>query len=371
MSQKKSIRVCFIGGWRKGYSRTEVIRQGIIANGGSVSECYLEPTKWNPVRLLYLPLFSLAVIIRTIRLVASSWNQQCDAFYVPFPAYYDMPAVWIIGKLKGTPVLFDMLISKYVTYALDHTIVKKRSFKAALLRWYDRTAARLATVIITDTPDHGALFQKELGLDARSMVAIPVGSIASAEGIERKPHSDFRVVFYGSYLPLHGTDVILRAAKLLNNERVIKFIIIGDGPLAKQIQQLAQELRLDNVEFVNSFIDYPDLIEYLVNADLCLGIFGDSPKSDVVVPNKVFDAIALGKPIITAHSAALDSMGFQHLETLFACKKADPKSLANAILELKNNNELRRSIAEKGYALYKERFTQKKIGAQFLDIISR
>ena len=89
-----------------------------------------------------------------------------------------------------------------------------------------------------------------------------------------------------------------------------------------------------------------------------------------VVPNKVFQCLSLKKPVITGRTPAILEF-FVDRENIFLCEVAESDSLARAIMVLKDNEELRRKIAENGYRVIQENFTSELIGRQVKEILSK
>ena len=105
---------------------------------------------------------------------------------------------------------------------------------------------------------------------------------------------------YGKWSPLHGADVVLAAAELLRAEP-FRFVLIGEGQLSAELRGAIAARGLTNVEWLGE-LPAPELRAHTLAADVCLGVFGGSEKAARVVPNKVFDALACGRPVVTADS---------------------------------------------------------------------
>ena len=96
---------------------------------------------------------------------------------------------------------------------------------------------------------------------------------------------------------------------------------------------------------------YAGLARYMANADVCLGIFGDNPRTLRVLTNKVIEALAVRKPLISAKNVPVQEL-LEDEKSALLIERASPDALANAILRLKENPELREKIADAGYAVY-------------------
>lgn len=65
------------------------------------------------------------------------------------------------------------------------------------------------------------------------------------------------------------------------------------------MRKLATELNCKTIEWID-WIDYEHLPDEIHGADICLGIFGETDKAARVIPNKVFQVVACGRPLVTA-----------------------------------------------------------------------
>lgn len=173
------------------------------------------------------------------------------------------------------------------------------------------------------------------------------------------------VGFWGKFIPLQGVPVIVRAAKILAAEKGIFFELIGSGQTFQESSELAKQLGLTNLEFTG-LLAFEDLPARLKNFDVGLGIFGATPKTQRVIPNKIYEALALAKPVITAATPAIEEL-FTDRQNILLCQTADPADLAAKILLLKNDPVLRQSIAHSGYRLYQEQCRPAVIGKQLLN----
>ena len=103
------------------------------------------------------------------------------------------------------------------------------------------------------------------------------------------------VLYYSSYLPLHGMDVIVKSAKLLEKCTDLHFLIIGEGQEYEKVKKLVDEMDITNVELIPS-IPLDQLPELIAKASICLaGHFGASEKASRVIPGKTFQLLAMAK----------------------------------------------------------------------------
>ena len=325
--------------------------KGIRMNGVDVHECNVPYRSWISYLKLLVKYFSA--------------RKHFDAMIVGFPGQ----EVMLLARfLTRKPIIFDAFTSHYGGYVLDRGKYGERSLRARWYKWLDRKSVKLADVALLDTDAHINFFVNKLGLPIDKFRRIFVGTdsdIFYPRDIKKNTEK-FLVHFHGHFIPLQGTRHIVNAAKLLENAGVT-FNIIGKGQDYQESRSLADEFCLKNINFIDN-IPYEKLAEYVSMADVCLGIFGDTPKTDIVIPNKIYEAIACAKPVITADTSAIREL-FKDGQDVLLCKKSNPQDLAEKILLLKNNLELTDRIGQGGYKLFRESLSEKQLGGQLKNII--
>jgi glycosyltransferase involved in cell wall biosynthesis len=221
----------------------------------------------------------------------------------------------------------------------------------------DRLACRLATRVILDTDAHVTYFAEQCGVDSRRLRRVWVG--ADDDIMQPGPPADpssFRVFVYASFIPLHGLEHVVRAAHVLEHRNEdVRIDIVGRGVTARAIKGLAAELGTRSVQFLGPR-PYADLPGLMAASHVCLGIFGTSAKAHRVIPNKVFDALAVARPVLTADTAAAREV-LVHRDNAYLCPPGDAEALADAITALKLDESLRARLAERGHELFRQRFS--------------
>jgi len=294
---------------------------------------------------------------------------------------YDLCFVGFYGQLLATalsmvqhkPLLLDAYVSTYDTLCEDRGRFRPGSLPGRLAFWLDRRSCQVASRILTDTWSDAEYFQRTFSLSADKFDAVYVGcdeSLFYPRGASSSARAGCEIFYYGSFLPLHGTDVILQAAAALRRRPDIRFTIGGDGMGFDDARRNASELALDNVTFAG-WIPVERLPDFIARATICLGgHFSNVPKAARVVSTKTFQFVAMGKPTIVGDNAATREL-FQPGEHVLAVPMGDPAALAQAIEQLADNSAMRERIAAGGLALYRERLSQDLIAAQLATIVSK
>lgn len=294
-----------------------------------------------------------------------------NSFDLIFVGFYGHLMMLPISRLARSPILFDAFVSTYDTLIEDRRVSAQYSLMAKLARWLDRTACNLADHVLLDTQHHVAYFINQFGLKHVGFSTLPVGcneDIFYPRTNTGKKNS-FRVLYYTSYLPLHGVDVVLKAAEELRDHPV-NFRLIGSGQTFLKATQLAAQLRLNNIEFIPP-VPVEQLADEIAAADICLGgHFGSSPKAGRVIPGKVYQILAMARPLIASDTPANREL-LSHVITAYLCRPNDPISLAEGIKTLLENHTLCERIAQNGYQLFREKCSEAIITNQLQRIMTK
>lgn len=369
------MNICFFGLYNANYARTSTLREGLQRRGITVTEVHEE----IPNERMELPEdFTLRKTVHRIgRKIACYWRLlkrykeavACDAIVVLHPGHLDLPLAWLLAKGWAKPLLFDSSISPYDTMFVGRSIADRSSAKAKAVKFIEKTLLVLPDIIFVDTEKMKQFLVHEVGVTGDKIIVVPLGAndtIYHPLKKEVKTVRPVHVFFFGLYNPMHGADVILKAAALLKNDKSIRFTLLGDGYLKPELVSLAKKNRLTNVTF-SGFVPENELARHIREADIVLGVFSNSPVFQRVIPNKVFAAIASKKPLITAKLPALTDT-FTHKESIMFCKPEDPKSLARIISELAKSKTLRAKVASGGYGIFQTQFTPQRVADALLTL---
>lgn len=289
--------------------------------------------------------------------------RSAEADFVIVPAFRHRDVAWV-KRHSRAPVVFDPLISTYLTRVIDY----RQYHKAPTKFISDFVTLRRADYLVSDTGEMKKFYTKYFGVAAHRIGVVQDGYITEEFFPTENPKTDaqFHVGFYGSFVPLQGADVIARAAYLLRNEDIV-FEIIGAGATYRSFLKFIRKHNLNNV-VLHGWLRHDQLPDAIARLDLCLGIFGRSGKADRVVPNKLFHYAAKKKCIITRTSPALQEV-FTPGHDVIAIDP-DPGVLAETIMALKDNAALREAVAAAAYKTISEGYSEVKIAEALLDFLS-
>ena len=166
-----------------------------------------------------------------------------------------------------------------------------------------------ADLVLTTTPQLSN-YAEEMGSNSDCIKYFPLGvnsryfkpmkknnELLQELGIQT---NDRIILFMGTLYPLAGIDHILKNFHLLQNKiKQIKFVIIGGGPDFNRLKSLSNELQLNKNIIFTGFVEQKKIPEYIAIADICLNPFVTNTLTDRVIPTKILEYLACGKPVLS------------------------------------------------------------------------
>jgi glycosyltransferase involved in cell wall biosynthesis len=185
--------------------------------------------------------------------------------------------------------------------------------------------------------------------------------------------ADLVVCFLGTFSYWHGVGVLEQAIRSLldkdrNSGRALKFLLIGDGPLAAQLRSELEPYTRDGSVIFTGAIPHKDVRAYLDAADILvsphISIPGGRPFFGS--PTKLFEYMAMGRAIA---ASALDQIAdvLEHGKTSLLVKPGDPADLAEAIQRLAADTQLRMELGRNARATALARHTWRQNAKRVLD----
>ncbi len=286
-------------------------------------------------------------------------SEGFDALIVGYPGHFDLPAAR--RTAAGRPVVFNPLVSLSDTFVADRARFQPGSAAARALVAADRRALRAADLVVADTRANADHLAQLGGLPPERVAVAFVGAEERVFGPGWSPAEPFTVLFVGKLIPLHGLETVLAAARVAPE---LHFRLVGSGQLKRLVEQ-----RPGNVEWV-PWVEYERLPGELHRVGCALGIFGTSAKAQRVIPNKAFQALACGTPLVTADTPAAREVLVDG-ESALLVPPGDAASLAAALRRLAGDPALARALAAGGRAAYGQRASEEVLGRHWRELLQR
>jgi glycosyltransferase involved in cell wall biosynthesis len=266
--------------------------------------------------------------------------------------------------------VFAPLVTLTETLVDDRGVYRRGGVAARLAAALDRLTLACADLVLLDTDAHRAWVAEHLSAAAPT-ATLHLGAEAMfvpAPPRARAAGEPLRVLFYGQYVPLHGTAVIIDAAATLGAGAGVELTMIGTGPERARAEALARVRGCTHVRF-EDWVPYERLPDRLAACDVALGIFGTSVKAGLVIPTKVYQAAAVGRAIVTGDSPAVREVFTPH-ESILTVPRGDAGALAAALVGLRDAPALAARLGAAAARLVADTLGAERRGARLAAILA-
>lgn len=311
------------------YSRNRILRQTYRALGWNIVD-------FHPV---------LAGLVGDLEAFVRR-PPAANLVHLPCFRQRDMAAAHRYARRHKLPLLMDPLTSAYDKQVHEKYHLAVNSLRARWLLRYERWLFSGADRVLADTPEHARFFNETLGVDRDKINIVYVGAEEPLFGPAPAAAVDgeLEVLFYGSFIPLQGPEIIVEAARLYQGPPV-RWTLLGEGPLRVASQKRARGLSAVHFENRTPYLELPARIH---KAHILLGVFGPTAKAGRVMPNKVFQALACGRPLVTCRAPSYpEELLTAENSGITWVPAAEPQALADAVTTLARQ---RNQLAQKGRA---------------------
>lgn len=227
------------------------------------------------------------------------------------------------------------------------------------------TAECLERRILNATSHIGAVSEPirswaiSLGVDRDRVTVLPNGvnidRFAHAEAVENERlNADDRPVvgFVGTLKAWHGTSTLIKAisyiARVNGKEKTPRLLIVGDGPQREMLEQLAVDEGIADLTVFTGSVQHGEIPSWIARMDIAVAPYDDM-QNFYFSPLKVFEYMAAGKAIVASRIGQITS-SLTDAEDALLYQPGSVESLANQILNLLNNPEMRDTLAKNARA---------------------
>ncbi len=344
-TSKPQIKILYLLSYRDPmYIRTRALTAALACSEGlDVTE--IINSRRGPIRYLQL-----------LRAVLRSPRKRYDVVILGFRAIEVVPAARLL--FRRTPLLLDALVSP--SDALDSEGKGGRIGELAgrVLTPIERRMLTMVEGIIVDTHAQKSFYESWASLPEERVHVVPVGTDSPETGTpDRNATGKLRLLFFGTFLPLHGVDRIIEAVGSLPAGAVDLRLIGGTTDV---VQRLAREHQLAPEDLDHSeWVPLQSIIEREIPAaDLCLGgPFGNTPQGRRVITGKTFEALSAARPVVIGGIGELDRWGFEDRRNCLVVDQGQNQQLAEVLQWAINNRSALGSIGDEGRDLFTRTFS--------------
>lgn len=298
--------------------------------------------------------------------------KDVDLVWGTTPPIFQSFTAWLLARLKRVPFLLEVR-DLWPAFAVQVGVLRNPILIRAS-EWLERFLYRHADGLVVNSPGFVEHVQAR---GARQVSVVPNGADAAmfdpdASGAQFRqrhglPAKAFVVLYAGAHGLSNDLGVVLQAAEVLKAEAKILIVLLGDGKDKPALQAKAAELKLGNVRFLPP-LPKVDMPEALAAADACLAILKPISLYSSVYPNKVFDYMAAGRPVLLAIDGVMRKV-IEEAEAGRFVPPGDAPALALAISEMSADPAKARSMGRAGRATLEAHFDRSQLAEVMLGVM--
>jgi len=296
--------------------------------------------------------------------------QKYDIIVATSPQFFTTWAGWALSKIRHKPWIFELRDLWPETIKTVGALKQGRAIET--LEKIELMLYRSANHVIPVTD----AFKSNLisrGIDADKISVVTNGS--NNELFKKRPkdinlveklslEGKFVVGYIGTHGMCHGLDFIVQALSKVE-DKSIHFLFIGDGAMKSTIVELAKTLKLENITFHDS-ISKEEVPSYLSVCDISLAPLKNEDNFKTVIPSKIFEAAAMGKPtLLGVKGQAKKVLEYDGAGVCF--EPEDEEDFLLKLQELKNK-EIYKACQE-GCTKLADRYDRRTLARKMLEII--
>ncbi len=296
-----------------------------------------------------------------------------DLVWGTSPPIFQGVTAWALARIKGAKFLFEVR-DLWPQFAIAVGVLTNPVL-IFLSEWLERFLYRRADQVMVNSP---GFLHSVTSRGARRVELIPNGADpsmfdpADSGELFRKANrldNKFIALYAGAHGMSNDLNVILDAARLLANIKDIQIVFLGDGKEKNALITRAKEMQLSNVTFLPS-LPKAEMAFALAGADVCIAILKPLDEYKTTYPNKVFDYMAAGRPIVLAIDGVIREVVEAAGCGVFAAP-GNAEEIAAAIQKLATNAEQKRAMGLRGRGYLEENFSRAVIGEKLVHLLEQ
>lgn len=288
------------------------------------------------------------------------------------PLTIGIPAI-VLKWLKKIPFVFEVR-DLWPEVPIQMGAIKNR-FMIKATRSLEKIIYKNASHVIALSPGMSEGVQKYVPVSKTSMIPNMAKMdefypreknhlLMEKLGLNRK---SFKILHFGSLGLANGAQTIIESAKLLNFRDDIEFLFVGGGSTEKDLIAQVEKYQLENVKFLGKF-PMKEVSEIVNFSNISMISFLDLPILYTNSPNKLFDSLSAGKPIIVNSAGWTKDIAERH-NCGFYVNPNKPQELADRILFLQSNPDIAAEMGNNSRILAEKVYDKSILCKKFVEVI--
>lgn len=297
--------------------------------------------------------------------------KNVDLVWGTSPPIFQGITAWLLASLKRVPFLFEVR-DLWPQFAIAVGVLRNPLLIRMSL-WLERFLYRYADRVMVNSPGFIAHVTERT---AKPVEFVPNGAdptmfdpARDGAGFRSSNHLEnkFVVLYAGAHGLSNDLGIVLESARLLAGTHAIHIVFLGDGKEKANLQALAERMSLTNLTFLPP-VPKSEMADALAGANACLAILMPLKDYKTTYPNKVFDYMAAGRPVVLAIDGVIRDL----IETarcgVFA-QPGDPSALAEAIKTLAADQAHSRKMGMAGRKYLEAHFSRAQMAEKLAGIM--
>jgi glycosyltransferase involved in cell wall biosynthesis len=310
-------------------------------------------------------------------IIASLFVARPDVVIATSPQFFTAIGGWVVSCLKWRPFVFE-LRDLWPETVLAVGAMQGNAILDAL-EGLAHFLYRRANLIIPVTQTFAERLV-ELGIPKERIEVVTNGIDPDDICIERSqrevretygiPQDAFSVGYIGTLGMCHGLSTLLEGAQTLLGDDRFHFVVMGDGADRDELIEILERDELSNV----TLIDRQPRLEALAmlnSIDASLVMLRSSPVFETVIPSKIFEAMALQKPILLGVRGEAYRIVVEETGSGLAFPPEDSAGMVARIKELRESPELQRALGQRGQRAVRERYRRTVLAEKLIGFVER
>jgi glycosyltransferase involved in cell wall biosynthesis len=310
-------------------------------------------------------------------LIAGLRVRDIDVVLATTPPIFQAVTAWLIAVIRRRPLILEIR-DLWPEFIIDMGKLKNPIVIAAARR-LERFLYARADRFIVNSPAYIDYLETK-GIDRGRVTLVSNGvspEMFAAEGDVARYARELRqryalegkfvAMYAGAMGPANDLDTLLDAAAALSYDTRIHIVLVGDGKQRKALEQRARERELTNVTFVGAQ-SKTEMRGFLAAADVCVATLQNIAMFRMTYPNKVFDYLAAGRPVVLAIDGVIREVVERAGGGVFV-PPGDGNAIAAAIEELSRHEDIGREMGRRGREYVRRHFNRREHGDLFTAVL--
>jgi glycosyltransferase involved in cell wall biosynthesis len=289
---------------------------------------------------------------------------KVDLVWGTSPPLPQVLTAWLVARMKGAKFLFEIR-DLWPAFAIQLGILKN-PILVRLSLFLERFLYGRADRLVVNSPGFFSHLESR-GAKKEKIILIrngvdPAMFDPASEGTDFRARYSLEKKFVALYAGAHGISndltVLLEAAELLKGDPRIRFLLVGDGKEKPNLVLLATERKLDNVLFLPPVAKH-DMAGVLAASDCGIAILKSIPLYGTTFPNKVFDYMAAGRPVVLAIDGVIRKV-VEDARAGVAVPPGNARALADAVRGLADDPAAARKMGARGRKVVERDFSREE-----------